>query len=136
MKTLFVVDDNELDLRIIKLNLAKNPVFGHVLYFNDGEPLWEYIKSNMDDASNLPDVIFLDIYMDGMDGWSVLNSLDRVYDKLSKPILVYIVSTSVNITDRNKALNYHFVREFISKPLYRDKMISIAKEEEILSDHN
>jgi CheY-like chemotaxis protein len=130
MKTLFVADDNELDLRIIRLNLAKNPVFGHVLYFNDGQPLWDYIKININDAANLPDIIFLDINMREMDGWSVIESLEKVYDRLSKPISVYIISTSVNIADRTRALDYHFVKEFISKPLYRDKLISIAREDQ------
>jgi len=130
MKTLFVADDNELDLRIIRLNLAKNPVFGHVLYFNDGQPLWDYIKSNINDLSNLPDIIFLDINMSEMDGWAVLANLENVYDRLVKPVSVYIISTSVSAADRSRALDYHFVREFISKPLYRDKIISIAREEE------
>jgi len=129
MKTLFVADDNELDLRIIRLNLARNPVFGHVLYFNDGKPLWDYIKSNIDDAVNLPDVIFLDLKMPEMDGWGVLKSLEKNYTRLPKPISVYIISTSIDITERCRAMNYHFVKEFISKPLYRDKIISIAKEE-------
>jgi len=130
MKTLFVADDNELDLRIIRLNLAKNPVFGHVLYFNDGQPLWDYIKTNVNDLSNLPDVIFLDINMREMDGWEVLSNLEQVYNRLPKPVSVYIISTSVSAADRSRALDYHFVKEFISKPLYRDKMISIAREEE------
>jgi CheY-like chemotaxis protein len=130
MKTLFVADDNELDLRIIRLNLARNAVFGHVLYFNDGKPLWDYIKSNIDDAVNLPDVIFLDLNMPEIDGWSVLESLEKNYARLPKPISVYIISTSIDINERRKAMNYHFVKEFISKPLYRDKIISIAKEEE------
>ncbi|WP_158996099.1 response regulator [Mucilaginibacter sp. L196] len=130
MKTLFVADDNELDLRIIRLNLARNAVFGHVLYFNDGKPLWDYIKSNIDDAVNLPDVIFLDLKMPEMDGWGVLESLEKNYARLAKPISVYIISTSIDITERREALSYHFVKEFISKPLYRDKIISITKEGE------
>ena len=130
MKTLFVADDNELDLRIIRLNLAKNPVFGHVLYFNDGQPLWDYIKSNINDLSNLPDIIFLDINMREMDGWDVLSNIEQVYNRLVKPVSVYIISTSVSAADRSRALDYHFVKEFISKPLYRDKIISIAREEE------
>jgi CheY-like chemotaxis protein len=133
MKTLFVADDNELDLRIIRLNLARNPVFGHVLYFNNGKTLWDYIKSNIDDAVNLPDVVFLDLNMPEMNGWSVLESLKKNYEKLPKPISVYIISTSIDATERRDAMNYHFVKEFISKPLYRDKIISIAKEEEYSS---
>jgi len=128
MKTLFVADDNELDLRILRLILVRNPVFGRELYFKDGRPLMDYIKTNLHDAINLPDVIFLDLNMRGMNGWAVLESLKRIYDRLIKPIAVYIVSTSVDVFEIEQAMSYHFVKEFIPKPIYRDKIIAIAQE--------
>ena len=127
-KTLFVADNNELDLRILRLILARNPVFGSELYFKDGKSLLAYIKSNFYDAVNLPDVIFLDINMPEMDGWRFLEFLKMIYDRLSKPIAVYIISTSVDAVERRDAMSYHFVKEFIPKPIYRDKLIAIAEE--------
>ncbi|WP_461452639.1 response regulator [Mucilaginibacter sp.] len=133
MKTLCVVEDDELDQRIIKLNLSRINGFGHVLFFKDGERLVNFIKSNITDLVNLPDVIFLDLEMPVMDGWHVLDYLDNVYYRLIKPISVYIISTSVNPIDRNRSMEYHFVREFISKPIYRDKLAAIAVQVNISS---
>jgi CheY-like chemotaxis protein len=127
-KTLFVADNNELDLRILRLILARDPVFGSELYFKDGKSLLTYIKSNFNDAANLPDVIFLDINMPEMDGWRVLEFLEMIYDRLSKPIAVYIISTSVDAVEWRHAMSYPFVKEFIPKPIYRDKLIAIAEE--------
>jgi len=127
-KTLFVADNNELDLRILRLILARNPAFGRELYFNNGKSLLSYIKSNFDDAVNLPDVIFLDINMPGLDGWRILEFLKLIYDRLSKPIAVYIISTSVDAVERRDAMGYHFVKEFIPKPIYKDKIMAIAEE--------
>ena len=128
MKTLFVADDNELDLRILRLILLRSPVFARELYFKEWKPLTDYLKSNLDDAVNLPDVIFLDINMPEMGSWHILESLKMMYHRLVKPIAVYIISSTVNAAEIEKALNYSFVKEFIPKPIYRDRIVAIAKE--------
>ena len=128
-KTLFVADNNELDLRILRLLLVRNPVFGRELYFKEGKSLMDYIRSNFNDAVNLPDVIFLEINMPQKEGWNVLEFLDVIYYRLIKPISVYIISTSVNAAEIQRAMSYHFVKEYIPKPIYRNKIIAICKEE-------
>jgi CheY-like chemotaxis protein len=128
MCTLFVVDDNEIDQNIIKLNLIKYPVFKHVLYYDGGMPLIEYLNENKHHHSNLPDTIFLDLSMPEFDGWHVLDALQSIYSTLSKKITVYIVSASIRSTDIFKAMSYDFVKEFISKPITRKNLISISHE--------
>jgi len=125
-KTLFVADNNELDLRILRLILIRNPVFGRELYFKDGRSLAGYIQSNMNDAVNLPDVIFLDTNMPGC--WNALEFLKVNYERLIKPFMVYVLSTSVDVNKIQRAMSYPFVKEFIPKPIYRDKILSIARE--------
>ena len=128
MSTLFVVDDNEIDQRIIQLNLVKYPVFDDVSYYKGGIPLIDYIKRNKDDSSILPDAIFLDLTMPDLNGWEVLDALQEIYPLLSKKINVYIVSASVLSSDIFKAKSYEFVQEFISKPITKDNLISISDE--------
>ena len=126
--SLFVVDDDLTYQRLIKLIFVKYPVFKHVLYFNDGKELLRYLTEFRDDAANLPDLIFLDLNMPDLDGWSVLDTIEKMYRKLDKKVIVYIVSVSIRLIDKERASEYSFVREFISKPLYKDKIISIAEE--------
>src|ERR1700709_1785077 len=128
MSTLFVVDDNEIDTRIIQLNLVKYPVFDQVSYYRGGIALIDYLKKNKDDSSILPDAIFLDLAMPDVDGWHVLEALQEIYPSLSKKMNVYIVSASVLSSDIFKAKSYYFVQEFISKPITKDNLISISDE--------
>lgn len=128
MCTLFVVDDDITYQRIVKLILTKNSVFKHVLYFNEGRELMNYLKLNNHDQSNLPDIIFLDLNMPELDGWAVLDTLERMHKSYGRNIAVYIVTVSVRAVDKERALNYSIVREFISKPLYREKIISIVND--------
>ena len=126
MSVLCVVEDNELDQRIIKLNLIKYPVFKHTIYFNNGQPLLKYLQENKNDRSNLPDVLLLDLKMPNVDGWKVLDALQVMYPALAKQIAIYIISASIIPKEINKALSYPFVSDFIAKPLTKDILTAIA----------
>ncbi len=128
MSTLFVVDDSQIDQRIIKLNLIRYPVFDFVRYFDEGMPLINHLNEHKGDKFNLPDVIFLDLGMPGHDGWYVLDALKAIYFELSKKISVYIVSASVSPEDIARAKSYHFIRGFISKPITREDLRYISHE--------
>jgi CheY-like chemotaxis protein len=125
MHTLFIVDDDMVFQRIMKMTLIKYPVFKHVHYFTEGKSLLTYLIKNKNDFSNLPDVIFLDLSMPELDGWGVLDAMQHFYSSLCKKIAVYIVTVSVIAKDKERAATYGFVEEFISKPLYGDKIMAI-----------
>jgi CheY-like chemotaxis protein len=128
MSTLFVVDDNVIDQCIIKFNLAKNPIFNRVSYYNGGLPLINFLVGNQHNPGNLPDVIFLDLSMPEYDGWDVLDALKVIYPKLTKKINIYIVSASIFSQDIAKSKEYSFVKEFISKPFTKDNLVSISRD--------
>ena len=128
MSVLFVVDDDFTYQRIIKLILTKSTAFKHVIHFTEGNSLLNYLNINKADAANLPDILFLDLNMPDTDGWAVLNYINKNYQSFIKPLKVYVVTVSIRNIDREKALSYAFVHDFISKPLYRDKIMSIANE--------
>lgn len=126
MCVLFVVDDDFTFQRIIKIMLTRSPVFKHVVNFTESSSFLNYLNNNKNDHSNLPDIIFLDLNMPETDGWDILDHINNNYNSYKKDIKVYIVTVSIRRADREKALSYNFVQDFISKPLYRDKIIDIS----------
>ena len=128
MHNLFIVDDDVVFQRILKLLLVKYPVFKNVHYYNEAMPMMKYLATYKSDYANLPDVIFLDLFMPGMDGWGFLDILEQLYSSLCKKPKVYIVTVSVQQDDKIKASTYPFVTEFISKPIYKDKLIAICED--------
>jgi CheY-like chemotaxis protein len=126
MSSLFVVDDNELDWRIANYNLKKYPVFDNVSHYDGGLPLINYIKDHINEESDLPDAIFLDLSMPGYDGWDVLDAIKAIYPRLAKKIKVYILSASISPVDMLRSKGYDFVLQFITKPFTKDKLFALS----------
>lgn len=62
-----------------------------------------------------PNYLFLDLNMPEMTGWDFLEEFEPHSDKPE----VYILSSSVDQRDINKAGNYALVKQYLSKPLIK-----------------
>ena len=71
-----LIDDNSLDNFINKKLLESNGFTDETEAFESAEKALEKLKSSATDE--LPDVIFLDIMMPGMDGFQFLDELVRL----------------------------------------------------------
>jgi CheY-like chemotaxis protein len=121
-KTLFIVDDDIMFTTIAKhliqeLNLAEN-----IKEFPDGEDAFDFFKDN--DSSEYPEIIFLDINMKRMDGWEFLNAIGPL--NIPKNIKIYMVSSSIDPADLERAKANPYVASFISKPLNSQKLKEIV----------
>ena len=128
MPNLFVADDDELFKRVLKITLIKYPLFKNVLYFESGLPLINYLKKNYNDRSNLPDVLFIDLGMPASSGWDVLKFLDLYLPAFAKRISIYVISVSIDPRDRERALRYDFVKDYLYKPLQKEQLVAVAND--------
>jgi CheY-like chemotaxis protein len=131
MPSLFVADDDELFKRVLKITLIKYPLFNNVLYFESGLPLINYLKKNYNDRKNLPDVLFVDLGMPASSGWDVLKFLDLYHPAFAKRISIYVISVSIDPRDRDRALRYDFVKDYLYKPLQKEQLVAIANDAKV-----
>ena len=120
-----IIDDDPIQLRIAELLLKKSEAFISTSYLNAGLAL-DYLRKNQQNASSLPDVIFIDLNMPKLDGWGFLNIYGEILPDLCKAIRVFIVTSSIDSRDHKKSNEYSFVNGFISKPITPEKLDEIV----------
>ena len=65
-------------------------------------------------------MIFLDINMPIMNGWEFLDEYKNLRTQFTKPVVVYVVSSSIDDNDMRKSREYKEVSDYIVKPVNRD----------------
>lgn len=114
----FVIDDDKVFHFIIKKLFLKNNIDINPSFYVNGLEAIEEIKEKIKLGLNLPDLIFLDINMPIMDGWEFLDEFRKTKISQDEPTAIYLVSSSDNISDINKAKEYKDqIKDYFFKPV-------------------
>lgn len=125
---LLIVDD-DLDYQFFhKLLAVKADFHPSPKCFSSGQEVINYLEAQKDFTDNI--LIFLDLYMTDLDGWAVADYIESLGQ--SRRIKVIVITSSVNIADKRKALKYNCIIEYIEKPLMKNYLVSI-KDAQIFS---
>ena len=96
-----------------KLMESVQPSLSFMVYKN-GKEAFDDLILKIKSSESIPDVILLDLNMPIMDGWQFLD--ECLKNKLLEKIPIYIVSSSVDSRDIEKAKKYKIVNNYIIKP--------------------
>ena len=131
--TIALVDDDKIFQLIASRTIRAGNFQGRILTFNNGAEAIVYLEQNADNPDEIPDVIFLDINMPIVDGWAFLEEYIQLKPQLKKPSRIYMVSSSVDNRDISRAQSFEDIREYICKPVTKEKFTEILAvyEEEI-----
>ena len=122
----FVIDDDIIFHFIIKKLLLNNEINVVPTFFENGMDAIEGLKRKLDSGENQPDLILLDINMPILDGWQFLEEFKVLKKLLNKEIVIYIISSSDNQYDLDKAKDYtEEVTDYYLKPMSGDEIKAI-----------
>ena len=119
--TICLIDDDRIYQFTAKKIIESTGLGKHILSFYNGDEAITYLQEHIKNVDLLPDIIFLDINMPVMDGWQFLETFKILQPKVSKPILIYMVSSSVDDCDIKKSKEYFNVTDYIIKPINRER---------------
>jgi CheY-like chemotaxis protein len=125
---LLLVDDDEVYLYVTKKILNDLSEELQVKSFTDGEQALEYIKTCTGQNEDLPGVILLDINMPFLDGWGFLSELKKLMPKVPDSVHIYMVTSSGDQRDLNRAQEFKELNGYVIKPVFEDKLVEILTE--------
>lgn len=115
-----IVDDDKVYQFTATRAIKSVAAVKRILVFNDGEEANIFLKDNMKNREILPDIIFLDINMPYMDGWQFMEEFVKLKPSLSKVITIYMVSSSVQPSDVERAKKISDISDYIVKPINKE----------------
>lgn len=109
-----IVDDDKMITLLHKVMVVKNNIsINPPLLFGDGKMALDFLSSSYNPAEHY--LILLDINMPVLNGWEFLDSIQS--ERFANNLLVIIVTSSVDSSDKQKARTYPQVIGFLEKPL-------------------
>ncbi|WP_026998212.1 response regulator [Flectobacillus major] len=125
VETICVIDDDNIYGFWVKKLLVSKNFCKSLIIFENGLTGFNYLKELDTTNDVIPDLILLDINMPIMDGWEFLEEYANIKGKFEKEIPIYVVSSSINPSDIEKANSFEEVFGFITKPLTFDNLKQI-----------
>jgi CheY-like chemotaxis protein len=119
LNTILLIDDDFTTNYLHKKIISKSQIDSSIEVANNGKEgidkllaLNEIIKDK-----NALILIFLDLNMPVMDGWDFLEIFKEIQPKLNFTTNLFIVSSSINPDDAERAKKDYNVLDYFSKPL-------------------
>jgi CheY-like chemotaxis protein len=120
MRRIAIVDDDSIFQFTTKVKIEKLGLADEIQIYNDGEEMYKLLDSS--DIAELPSIILLDINMPISDGWDFLEMYDTIGDDKKEKIKIYMLSSSINPVDVEKANAHPRIIKSITKPI-RDEVL-------------
>ena len=128
-----IIDDDTIYHFILTSIINKNKLAESILSFLDGEKAIQYLTENKMNNEKIPDVLFLDVNMPIMDGWMFIEEYARIKMNITKKMLVFMLSSSANPIDIERADKISEISNYIIKPINLEEVKIIFDSYKTLS---
>ena len=125
INTFCIVDDDDIFKFTTSVLLKKTDLVNKIIVFSNGLKAINFLKEEMGNKENIPDVLFLDINMPVMDGWEFLEEYLLIKPMMPKTVVIYMVSSSVDEKDILKAKSISALSGYLVKPISSQNIMEV-----------
>src|SRR5690606_6918232 len=122
-----IIDDDKIYVNLVKKIIEIKKLSQNLIIFKNGKEALDYFKAILENLTEdrLPDIIFLDLNMPVMDGWEFLGEFIKIKNNFNKKITLYVVSSSIDPRDLERAKSFNMVTDYLIKPIELKKFEKI-----------
>lgn len=125
-KSVLVVDDTDIDRLLAEKIVKKYDFADEVVLMESAEEMLDYLHQLPDaEPDELLKLILLDINMPEIDGWEFLKQFDLLNKEIKDQFRIFVVSSSKNMEDKERALSNEYVLDYVEKPLSKEVMLGM-----------
>lgn len=119
LKNVCIIDDDNIYINLVSKIIELKKLSESVLVFNNGKEALDFFLQSLQKEENedVPQVIFLDLNMPVMDGWGFLDKFSKIKNQIRKKIDLYVVSSSIDSRDIERAKSIDIVSDYLTKPI-------------------
>lgn len=129
IRAISIIDDDPITVFGIKKMLNSIEASENIITYANGKEAIDGIKLLIQNGSDIPEVIFLDINMPIMDGWQFLEEFIAI--PMEERIRINIVTSSIDPADKQSWEHYktqtHHLLDYKNKPIRRSDIIEITR---------
>lgn len=121
-----IIDDDPIFIFGAKKIMELGNICNSFMVFHNGDEAINSLKPIIRSNQQLPDVILLDLNMPIMDGWQFLDEFVKI--SCPKPVTIYIVTSSIDPADVERAKSYSSVNNYLVKPITSNNLKDALKD--------
>ena len=129
---ILLVDDDDTTNYLNRRLLTEMKVAKEIMVLKNGKEALDYLSKACGEAPSSdhprPDLIFLDIKMPVMDGFSFLEEYHRLGLDASNFVIILMLTSSASFYDLERLKNFSKVKKHFSKALTKHDVQEILKE--------
>lgn len=117
-----LIDDDQVFNFIHKKQIMRSKIEKDIVDYTSPFKALDYLKNISFDQ--LPDVILLDINMPELNGFEFVERLIKERHEIEDKLNIFVVTSSLNPTDYQKAKKFDCIKGFYDKPIDFEKVMS------------
>ncbi|WP_373519717.1 response regulator [Pricia sp.] len=120
-----IIDDDAIAVFGLKRAMASIDYKPDLSIFENGLDALENFEKLLENDSELPSLIFIDLNMPVMDGWDFMGEITKLIPAQEDMPEIYIMTSSIDIRDLDKAKTYGLETNYLIKPVSADVLEGI-----------
>ncbi len=129
IESVCIIDDDNIYINLVRKIIELKRLSESVMVFNNGKEALDFFQRSISDniKVEVPQVIFLDINMPIMDGWEFLGEFSKIKNQIKDAIDLYVVSSSIDNRDIQRAKSIDVVSDYLSKPIKLEDFVRVLR---------